>query len=127
MHEKLDTSFLALYADSLANIDVEANKGIITSDQYYMTLLSALPINPVDYAGALNSLREAENNISLFPDVQEVLTHLKEAHGVKLAIITDSKSTTSQKKQWMKNAGLNTDLYVRIPITSFQAFSLPYH
>lgn len=112
LHEKLDSTFLALYADSLANVDVEANKGIVTSDQYYMTLLSALPINPVDYAGALNAIKESENNISLFPDVQEVLTHLKQDHGIKLAIITDSKSTTPQKKQWMQKAGLNTDLYV---------------
>lgn len=109
---KLDVPNLKLVAQNLDNASEDANKGIITAEQYYMTLLLSLPIQPVDFAGALNAIRGAEYNISLFPDIEDALIELKRTRGVKLGVVTDSMATTAEKKKWMEQAGLNTDMYV---------------
>lgn len=111
----VDLRMLAIQASTIANVRSDANKGVVSAEQYYMTLLLTLPINPVDYAGALNAIRGAEYNISIFPDTQDALMTLKHHHNVKLGVVTDSMSSTTEKKKWMEGAGLNTDLYARSP------------
>lgn len=110
--ENLTHQNISAMSHQLAQVSEDANKGIITSEQFYMTLLGALPIQPVDYTGALNAIKGAEYNISLLPDVQETLIDLKKTYGVRFAVVTDSMATTPQKKDWMEKAGINTDMYV---------------
>lgn len=113
--ENLTHENISAVSHHLGQVSEDANRGIITSEQYYMTLLGSLPIQPVDYTGALNAIKGAEYNISLLPDIQEALTNLKKIHGVRFAVVTDSMATTPQKKDWMEKAGINTDLYVSVP------------
>lgn len=98
-------------ADTLHELQEEANRGVITAEQYFMTLLSSLPISPVDYTGTLDAIKRSQFNISLFPDVQSTLATLKQVHGVRLGVVTDSMSTTAEKMAWMQHAGLDTSLY----------------
>jgi putative hydrolase of the HAD superfamily len=123
--EPLDLATLSVFAESLENVHEDANKGIVTADQYYMTLLVTLPINPVDYSGALNAIHEAEYNISLFPDVESVLKQLKTHHGVKLAIVTDSMASTAEKKKWMQQAGMDIEVFDVIVNSSDMGFTKP--
>ena len=108
----LDLDSLRIHADSLVDVSQEANKGTTNSRQYYMTLLLTLPIHPVDLDGALNAVKRAEYDITLFPGVDEALKVLKHEKGVKLGIITDSMASTTDKKDWMQKAGLDTNVYV---------------
>jgi len=110
-----DPDALRVHWDSLGNVNEDANKGSTNSLQYYMTLLLTLPVNPVDIAGAMNAIKNAEYDISLFPDVEQALKDLKHSKGLKIAVVTDSMASTAEKKDWMQKAGLDTSLYVAIP------------
>jgi hypothetical protein len=127
----VDLNSLQIAADTLEGVKQDANKGIITAEQYYMTLLLTLPVNPVDYAGALNAIHEAEYNISLYADVEASLRTLKEVHGVRLAIVTDSMATSIEKKSWMQRAGLDIEMYASqsldhgITLTPFDSVLTP--
>ena len=125
VNDPVDLNSLTIQARALETVQEDANKGLTTAEQYYMTLLLRLPINPVDYSGALNAIHGAEYNISLFPDVEASLRNLKERHGVRLAVVTDSMATTAEKKNWMKKAGLDTELYVPGAFASFFAPLVP--
>lgn len=110
-HEQLDTETLNLIALDLDHVAKDANKGLVTGEDYYRMLLSVLPISPVDYPGAMESMKASSFNITIFPNVESTLKTLKERHGVKLGVITDSMASTAEKKAWMKQAGLDVDIF----------------
>ena len=108
----LDLESLTSAAEKLEHMRIEANTGVVTSHHYYMTLLLSLPLQPVDISGAISAITDAEYNITLFPDIHEALRMLKDNHGVKLGIVTDSMTPTPEKRNWIEKAGLNTEMYV---------------
>jgi FMN phosphatase YigB (HAD superfamily) len=93
--------------DQLKQLKKAANRGEITSREYYTHLLNHFGVREEHHGEALEQIKLSEEGIKLFDGIIPALAELRQ-QSIKLGIITDSMSSTDQKIGWIQNQGLDT-------------------
>jgi HAD superfamily hydrolase (TIGR01509 family) len=84
----------------------DANVGLITAREYYITVLHFLGVLPKHHDKALEVIYASEANIELYPTVRETVPALHK-RGFKLGVLTDSMLPSSEKLKWLRAQGLD--------------------
>jgi len=86
----------------------KTSEGKMKKDDWLEKIMDVFETPPHLRTEAKKLMLQAEATITLFPSVSETLHTLKD-RGIRIGVVTDSITSTQEKKGWLKKAGLEIE------------------